>query len=159
MKLGVGGKGIRVGGLDSFGDSRLVRSVHHAQSTDNQLLRNDTSQKANVHLPTESERIKSRRDSLAELADVRMFLLILSAFVRAREVTQAPDHDGADQNRGRHLLKILLSLLPGVSPDGLSGRYPVRRQLHHEREVILLDETAQHDRRQNRQQDSEEVYS
>ena len=159
MKLGVGGKGIRVGGLDSFGDSRLVRSVHHAQSTDNQLLRNDTSQQADVHLPAESERIQSRRDSLAELADVRMFLLILSSFVGAREVTQAPDHDGADQNRGRHLLKILLAFLPGVAPDGLAGRHPVRRQLHHEREVILLDETAQHDRRQNRQQDSEEVYS
>ena len=93
LKLGVGGKDIRVGGLDSFGDSRLVRSVHHAQSTDNQLLCNDTSQKANVHLPTETERIKSRRDSLAELADVRMFLLILSAFVGAREIAKAPDHD------------------------------------------------------------------
>ena len=93
MKLGVGGKDIRVGGLDSSGDSRLVRSVHHTKGADNQLLGDDSGQKANVHLPAESERIKSRRDSLAELADVRMFLLILSAFVGAREIAKAPDHD------------------------------------------------------------------
>ena len=86
-----------------------------------------------------------------------MLLLVSIPFVGAREITQAPYHHGSDQDSRGHLLQILLALLPCMAPDGLSGRDTVRRKLHHERQVVFLDEAAEDGCRQYGEQYSEEI--
>ena len=87
-----------------------------------------------------------------------MLLLIGHALLFVpREIAEEPDGDGEQEDGRRHLLQILLALLPGVAPDGLARRDPVRRELHHEREVVVLHEMLQRLRAQDGEDHAQQV--
>ena len=76
----------------------------------------------------------------------RLFLLLLRGelFVMG-EVAQCPHDYRGDKDDTTHLLQILLALLPRVAADSLRCRHAVRRQLHHERRVLALDDELRED--------------
>ena len=88
-----------------------------------------------------------------------MFLLLVHCIVGIviREVSQEPDRHRAYQDDSAHLLQILLSLLPCMTEDGLGGRNAVWRKLHHERKVIILEETAHDSCSDDSQYDSQSI--
>ena len=88
-----------------------------------------------------------------------MLLLVLRRRIRVvvREIAEEPQGHRTYQDDAAHLLQILLSLFPGMTQDGLRGRNAVRRQLHHERQVVILEEKAHDLRRNNRQHYAEGI--
>ena len=87
-----------------------------------------------------------------------MLLLVgRGGFLMARKVPQEPDGHGENKDGGGHFFQILPAFLPGMAPDGLAGRDAVRRELHHEREVIVLDKLAQDQGAQDGQDDAQQV--
>ena len=90
-----------------------------------------------------------------------MFLLFADGAVciMIREVAQEPYSHGEDKDDAAHLLKILFSLLPCVPEYRFCGRHTVRRKLHHERKVVVLEEHAQHLGGKDSQDDAECIQS
>ena len=74
-----------------------------------------------------------------------------------REITQEPDGNRANEYHSSNFGEILLALLPSVSEHGLCRRNPVRRQLHHEREIVILDEMAESPCADDSERDAEDI--
>ena len=138
---------------------RFLRSIHNAQSADHQFLGSDTGHDAHSHPPVESQGLKHRLHGLSYISYERVLLLLLHRIVGivVREISQEPYHHREDQDHSAHLLEILLSLLPGVSEYGLCSRNTIRREFHHEREVVILEEAAHYPRRHDGKQDSQGI--
>ena len=87
-----------------------------------------------------------------------MLLLVGRGGIRVpREIPQEPDGHGENEDGGGHFFQILLALFPGMAPDGFAGGDAVGRELHHEREVIVLDEFAQDEGTQDGQHNAQQV--
>ena len=79
--------------------------------------------------------------------------------IMVREISQEPYHHRANQDDAAHLLKILLTLLPGVSENRFCCRHPIWRQFHHKRQIILLKEIAEDLGSKNCHKDSQGIHS
>ena len=76
-----------------------------------------------------------------------------------RKISQEPDDHRADEDDAAHLLQILTAFLPCMTEDGLCGRNSVRRKLHHERQVVILEERTHDLGRKHSQHDAQGIQS
>ena len=146
------------GSVVLVGRTCFLSGIHYTQRTDYQLLGSDTGEQANIHPPVEPKRIQSGSDSLADVPEPALLLLLRTGQTLIFWiVAQGPDDDGGNEDGGCHLLKILPALLPGMAADSFGCGDAVGRKLHHEGEAVIPDKPFHHQRRQNSQDHSEQV--
>ena len=75
---------------------------------------------------------------MAECADEA--LLERRGDTHRAEIPQCPDNDAGHEDDAAHLLQVLLTFLPRVSPDGLGCWPAVGRQFHDKRCVLALND-------------------